>query len=89
MQLIFELTAGAVVFTGLLGASVLQAIRRRFVLLPQRGLRFVPIPGVTLPGDVAIKDWFIGRLWRGSSVYRQPVSINPLSTVLAVFPHTA
>src|ERR1017187_3564689 len=27
-----------------------------FVLLPQRGLRFVPIPRVALPGDVAIED---------------------------------
>ena len=30
-----------------------------------------------------------GRLWRGTDVIRQPVSITPFQTVLAVFRHTA
>jgi hypothetical protein len=35
------------------------------------------------------RDSFIGRLWRGISVYADPFPSTPFQTVLAVFPHTA
>src|ERR1700724_1868285 len=40
----------------------MQPIRRRLVLFPQRGLRFVSVPGVLLAGDVGIEQWLVLEL---------------------------
>jgi hypothetical protein len=34
----------------------MQPVGSQFVFLPKRGLRFVAVPGVTLPGHVRVKQ---------------------------------
>jgi hypothetical protein len=40
----------------------MQAIRRRLVLFPKGGLAPVAVPGVALPGHVAVKNWLVPEL---------------------------
>ena len=40
----------------------MEAVRRRLLLLPQRRLRLVAVPGVVLPGDVAVEDRLVLEL---------------------------
>ena len=47
MQVILGLTAAAVAFTGLLGALVLQAVRRRSLLLSIVVAALVPVAAVS------------------------------------------
>src|ERR1039457_2412175 len=37
----------------------MQTVRRRFVFLPKRRLRFVAIPRICLAGHVAVSDWLV------------------------------
>jgi hypothetical protein len=68
MQLVLELTAGAVVFTGLLGALVLQAIRRRSLLLSIVVAALVPVAAVSVAVALNVNQMFIsGRVAGGIS----------------------
>jgi signal transduction histidine kinase len=61
MQLVLELTAGAVVFTGLLGALVLQAIRRRSLLLSIVVAALVPVAAVSVAVALNVNQMFISE----------------------------
>jgi len=79
MQLIFELTAGAVVFTGLLGASVLQAIRRRSLLFSIVVAALVPVAAVSAAVALNVNQMVISE--HDSTVVSVALGF---STVLAV-----
>ena len=79
MQLIFELTAGAVVLTGLLGASVLQAIRRRSLLFSIVVAALVPVAAVSAAVALNVSQMVISE--HDSTVVSVALG---LSTVLAV-----
>lgn len=79
MQLIFELTAGAVVFTGLLGASVLQAIRRRSLLFSIVVAALVPVAAVSASVALNVNQMVISE--HDSTVVSVALGF---STVLAV-----
>jgi signal transduction histidine kinase len=79
MQLIFELTAGAVVLTGLLGASVLQAIRRRSLLFSIVVAALVPVAAVSAAVALNVNQMVISE--HDSTVVSVALG---LSTVLAV-----
>ena len=79
MQLIFELTAGAVAFTGLLGASVLQAIRRRSLLFSIVVAALVPVAAVSAAVALNVNQMVISE--HDSTVVSVALGF---STVLAV-----
>ena len=79
MQLIFELTAGAVVLTGLLGASVLQAIRRRSLLFSIVVAALVPVAAVSAAVALNVNQMVISE--HDSTVVSVALGF---STVLAV-----
>ena len=79
VQLVLELTAGAVVFTGLLGALVLQAIRRRSVLLSIVVAALVPVAAVSAAVALNVSRMFISE--HDSNVVSVALGF---STVLAV-----
>ena len=79
VQLGLELTAGAVVFTGLLGALVLQAIRRRSVLLSIVVAALVPVAAVSAAVALNVSRMFISE--HDSNVVSVALGF---STVLAV-----
>jgi signal transduction histidine kinase len=79
VQLILELTAGAVVFTGLLGALVLQAIRRRSLLLSIVVAALVPVAAVSVAVALNVNQMVISE--HDSNVVSVALGF---STVLAV-----
>ncbi len=79
MQVILALTAGAVVFTGLLGASVLQAIRRRSLLHSIVVASLVPVAAVSAAVALNVNRMVISQ--HDSTVVSVALGF---STVLAV-----
>jgi signal transduction histidine kinase len=79
LQLILELTAGAVVVTGLLGALVLQAIRRRSLLLSIVVAALVPVAAVSVAVALNVNQMVISQ--HDSNVVSVALGC---STVLAV-----
>jgi hypothetical protein len=79
MQLILGLTAGAVVFTGLLGALVLQAIRRQSLLLSIVVAAVVPMAAVSAAVALSVNRMVISH--HDSAVVTVALGF---STVLAV-----
>ncbi len=79
MQVILALTAGAVCFTGLLGALVLQAIRRRSLLLSMVVAALVPVAAVSAAVALSVNRMVISS--HDSTVVSVALGF---STVLAV-----
>jgi signal transduction histidine kinase len=79
VQLILELTAAAVVFTGLLGALVLQAIRRRSLLVSIVVAALVPVAAVSAAVALNVNQMVISQ--HDSNVVSVALGF---STVLAV-----
>ena len=79
MQVILALTAGAVCFTGLLGALVLQAIRRRSLLLSIVVAALVPMAAVSVAVALSVNRMVISS--HDSTVVSVALGF---STVLAV-----
>jgi signal transduction histidine kinase len=79
VQLILELTAGAVVFTGLIGALVLQAIRRRSLLVSIVVAALVPVAAVSAAVALNVNQMVISQ--HDSNVVSVALGF---STVLAV-----
>ena len=79
VQLILELTAAAVVFTGLLGALVLQAIRRRSLLVSIVVAALVPVAAVSAAVALNVNQMVISQ--HDSDVVSVALGF---STVLAV-----
>jgi signal transduction histidine kinase len=79
VQLILELTAGAVVFTGLIGAVVLQAIRRRSLLVSIVVAALVPVAAVSAAVALNVNQMVISE--HDSNVVSVALGF---STVLAV-----
>jgi signal transduction histidine kinase len=79
VQLILELTAGSVAFTGLIGALVLQAIRRRSLLLSIVVAALVPVAAVSVAVALNVNQMVISE--HDSNVVSVALGF---STVLAV-----
>ena len=79
VQLILELTAGAVVFTGLIGAWLLQAIRRRSLLVSIVVAALVPVAAVSVAVALNVNQMVISE--HDSNVVSVALGF---STVLAV-----
>jgi len=79
VQLILELTAAAVVFTGLLGAWVLQAVRRRSLLVSIVVAALVPVAAVSAAVALNVNQMVISE--HDSNVVSVALGF---STVLAV-----
>jgi signal transduction histidine kinase len=79
VQLILELTAAAVVFTGLLGALVLQAVRRRSLLVSIVVAALVPVAAVSAAVALNVNQMVISE--HDSNVVSVALGF---STVLAV-----
>jgi signal transduction histidine kinase len=79
VQLILELTAAAVVFTGLIGALVLQAIRRRSLLVSIVVAALVPVAAVSAAVALNVNQMVISE--HDSNVVSVALGF---STVLAV-----
>jgi hypothetical protein len=57
----------------------MNAVSRRFVLLPQRQLRLVAVPRTLLPGDAGIEQWLVLELVSAETPGKRVLGPNDLT----------